>query len=151
MQNLSNSKDLADLLDRLDDLTHRHRPSWGRLTVQGMLCHAADQFRIMNGDIPTTRRHNFLSQNMMKWWILRSTRLPRLMPTAPEIDPRFGNGTHPTSFENDRYVLKKMLLSFPISRESDLVKHPRFGKLTKLEFGRLAYLHLDHHLRQFGV
>ncbi len=31
-----------------------------------------------------------------------------------------------------------------------LATHPYFGNLTKWEWMRWAYLHADHHLRQFG-
>ncbi|MBL7817597.1 MAG: DUF1569 domain-containing protein [Saprospiraceae bacterium] len=150
MHNLTNSKDLADILDRVDKLSTRSRAQWGKMTVQIMLCHTADYFRMMYGDIPTKRRHSYLSQNFMKWWVMRLEKLPRLMLTVPEMDPKLGNQTPPTSFDNDLYLLKKFILGFAILRESDLVPHPRFGKLNKSEFGRLSYLHLDHHLRQFG-
>ena len=151
MHNLTTAKDLADILDRVDKLTPRSRAAWGKMTVNTMLCHTADYFRMMYGDIPTKRRHSYLYQNFMKWWVFRLERLPRSMPTVLEIDPKQGNGTPATHFENDKFLLKKILLGFAISREHDLVPHPRFGKLTKLEFGQFAFLHMDHHLRQFGV
>lgn len=150
MHNLTTAKDLADILDRVDKLSPRSRAAWGKMTVNTMLCHTADYFRMMYGDIPTKRRHSYLSQNFMKWWILRLEKLPRLMHAAPEIDPKNGGGTPSTSFENDKFILKKILLGFAILGEFELVPHPRLGKLTKQELGRLAYLHLDHHLRQFG-
>ena len=151
MYNLTKAKDLADILDRVDKLSPRSRAAWGKMTVNTMLCHTADYFRMMVGDIPTKRRHSYLYQNFMKWWVFRLERLPHFMPTVLEIDPKQGNGTPATDFENDKFLLKKILLGFAIAREQELVAHPRFGKLTKEEFGRLLYLHLDHHLRQFGV
>jgi hypothetical protein len=30
-------------------------------------------------------------------------------------------------------------------------EHPFLGKLSRAEWLRWAYLHMDHHLRQFGV
>ena len=32
-----------------------------------------------------------------------------------------------------------------------VLEHPKFGPLTQSEWGRLAWKHRDHHLRQFGV
>ena len=150
MHNLTTSKDLADILDRVDKLTPRSRAAWGKMTVNTMLCHTADYFRMMYGDIPTKRRHSYLYQNFMKWWVFRLERLPRSMATVLEIDPKQGNGTPTTDFEKDKFLLKKILLGFAIARENEIVPHPRFGKLTKLEFGQLAFMHMDHHLRQFG-
>ena len=150
MKNLTTAKDLADILDRVDKLTPKSRAAWGKMTVNTMLCHTADYFRMMTGDIPTKRRHSYLYQNFMKWWILRQQQLPRSMPTVLEIDPKLSHNTIPTTFDNDLFILKKFLLNFVILHEKELVSHPRFGKLNKIEFGRLLYLHLDHHLRQFG-
>lgn len=151
MHNLTTTKDIADILDRVDKLTPKSRAKWGKMTVNMMLCHAADHHRMMMGDIPAKRRHSYLYQNFMKWWIMRLEKLPRSMPIVPEIDPKKGGGTPPTHFENDKYLLKNVLLSFAFLREKELVSHPRFGKFTKQEYGRLAYMHIDHHLRQFGV
>ena len=150
MQNLTTTKDLADMLDRVDKLNASSRAVWGKMNVNIMLSHAADYFRMMYGEIPTKRRNSYLYQNFMKWWILRLEQLPRLMPTVPEIDPKSSSSTRPTDFDNDKFLLKKILLAFPLLREAELVAHPKFGKLNKHEFGRLAYMHLDHHLRQFG-
>lgn len=151
MHNLTTAKDLADMLDRVDKLTPRSRAKWGKMTINTMMCHAADYFRMMVGDIPTKRRHSYLYQNFMKWWVMRLDKLPRFMPTVLEINPSKGHGTPPTNFENDKHLLKNALLAFALLREQELVSHPRFGKFTKQEYGRLAYMHIDHHLRQFGV
>lgn len=32
-----------------------------------------------------------------------------------------------------------------------LQHHPMFGDLDKEAWGRLIYIHLNHHLKQFGV
>ncbi len=31
------------------------------------------------------------------------------------------------------------------------MRHPVFGLMTRAQWGRWAYRHMDHHLRQFGV
>jgi hypothetical protein len=45
-----------------------------------------------------------------------------------------------------RTVLKWMVLAGATFSAS-----PAFGKLSNRQWGRLAYVHMDHHLRQFGV
>ncbi|GAA4351206.1 hypothetical protein GCM10023185_09680 [Hymenobacter saemangeumensis] len=32
-----------------------------------------------------------------------------------------------------------------------LAPHPGYGPLSRTQYGRFIYLHLDHHLRQFGL
>ena len=36
-------------------------------------------------------------------------------------------------------------------RDFDWKPHPHFGEMSEREWNRLAYLHADHHLRQFGA
>ena len=36
-------------------------------------------------------------------------------------------------------------------KRDDWQPHPAFGKLSKEQWGKMQYKHLDHHLRQFGV
>jgi hypothetical protein len=121
------------------------------MSVQEMLCHTADQFRMMYGDIQTQNAGNFFTRQILKPLVLRMTETLPNLPTVLEINQKSGHGTKPTQFARDKDLLKNLLLSFPIRKDFDLVPHPKFGKLTKQEFGRLAYQHLDHHLKQFGV
>jgi hypothetical protein len=36
-------------------------------------------------------------------------------------------------------------------RDFELQMHPIFGAMTEEEWMRWGYLHMDHHLRQFGA
>jgi hypothetical protein len=36
-------------------------------------------------------------------------------------------------------------------RDFEWQPHPHFGRMSDAEWMRLAYLHMDHHLRQFGA
>ena len=128
MHNLTTAKDLADILDRVDKLTPNSRAKWGKMTINMMLCHATDYHRMMVGDIPTKRRHSYLYQNFMKWWVMRLDKLPRSMPTVLEIDSSKGNGTPATYFENDKYLLKNVLLGFALLREKEMISHPQIGR-----------------------
>jgi hypothetical protein len=44
---------------------------------------------------------------------------------------------------NERFVRRPMDYSF--------APHPIFGVMNESEWLRWAYLHMDHHLRQFGL
>ena len=69
----------------------------------------------------------------------------------PEIDQQIG-GTPPAEFARDMAELRNLIDRFaqPPGRFS-AQPHPHFGPLSKREWMRLAYLHADHHLRQFGA
>lgn len=69
---------------------------------------------------------------------------------APEVDTEHG-GTPPTQFERDRANLLELLERFTRRpREFEWQPHPMFGTMSDRDWMRWGYLHMDHHLRQFG-
>ena len=71
--------------------------------------------------------------------------------TTPEIDQEAG-GTRPAVFAADLAALEALveLVTAP-ARSFDWQPHPRLGRMSEREWLRWGYLHMDHHLRQFGV
>jgi hypothetical protein len=51
--------------------------------------------------------------------------------------------------ELEHYI--KLSTRFGIHKEPIIVSHPYFGKLSTKQWGQFTWMHLDHHLRQFGV
>ena len=93
-----------------------------------------------------------LQRTVVKWLALY---LPLPWPggilTRPEIDQELG-GTAPIDFAADVAQLEA-LLDF-IATQTGTVEwgtHPIFGRMSEGAWLRWAYLHTDHHLRQFGV
>ena len=58
--------------------------------------------------------------------------------------------TEPKDFEKEKQGLVQMINDFSETNMSD-EPHPFFGKLTKEEWSKGTWKHLDHHLQQFGV
>ncbi len=76
---------------------------------------------------------------------------PHGFPARPELDQQIG-GTKPVEFQTDMQELVRLLNRLTAqSPAPELAPHPRFGKMTRKEQMRYAYLHMDHHLRQFGA
>ncbi len=88
----------------------------------------------------------------MRWaalWL--PLKWPHGVPTVPECDAR-GGGSAPTDFDRDKRELLELLERFTRqARGSGLQLHPFFGVMTEKEWMRWGYLHVDHHLRQFGA
>ena len=71
--------------------------------------------------------------------------------TRPEIEQGLG-GTCPGDFAADVAELETLLESIaPHENSSEWPVHPIFGRMSERAWLRWAYLHADHHLRQFGV
>jgi hypothetical protein len=89
---------------------------------------------------------------MLKWIALYAPMpWPRGMKTRPETDQELG-GTPPDEFERDVKQLELARDRFANSLAIVAARpHFLFGKLSEGEWARWAYLHLDHHLRQFGL
>lgn len=76
---------------------------------------------------------------------------PHGVKTRPEADQLAG-GTPPVDFETDRDELLVLLERFAgTPRDFQWHPHPMFGAMSDKDWMRWGYLHVHHHLRQFGV
>ena len=75
-------------------------------------------------------------------------RWPKGLGTVPEIDQEL-EGTRPADFAGDVAALEALMDLIAESRTQSL-PHPIFGRMSGAAWHRWAYLHVDHHLRQFG-
>jgi hypothetical protein len=67
------------------------------------------------------------------------------------MDQELG-GTMPADFAADLAELQALLevVTTP-ARDHVWPVHPIFGEMSEAAWMRWAYLHMDHHLRQFGL
>ena len=134
---------------RIDRLTLESQRQWGRMSVQQMVCHLTDTLKGALGETPSSFKPNFLSTRLGHFLIL-NVPIPRgKAPTMPEFQL-----TKPGDWAPDVSTLKGYLERVVArSRTADSVWgiHPKFGRLTLAEWGKLLARHMDHHLRQFGV
>jgi hypothetical protein len=141
----------AAILSRVRKLTPESRRQWGRMTPHQAVCHMSDSFRSIMGTHPTTSVSTVLSRSVIKWIALEAPmQWPHGVKTRPEVDQEIG-GTKPVEFGADVRALEALIAQFAARSGADLQAHPMFGRLTTAEWQRWGYLHLDHHLRQFGV
>ena len=136
------------ILRRLGNLRVDSPRLWGRMSAHQTICHLSDSLRSMMGERPisTLRRSTAL-----KWPALYLPfPWPRGIKTRPEVD-QFVGGTKPADFAVDMASLL-ILLERIASPTPDFTwqPHPIFGPLSQWQWMRWAYLHADHHLRQFG-
>lgn len=152
MNNILQSTGYQTMLARIDAVQAGDRALWGRMSVNQMICHLADQIRVALGGIKTTDRSNFVSRTVVAWLVLLGVPAPKgKIPTFPGIDQVAGKGTPPTELDEDKRTLRAILDEF-IAMPDDFAfqHHSAFGKLSKSQWARLIYVHMDHHLKQFG-
>lgn len=152
MKTLAHREDCAEIVSRLRTLTLESRRQWGRMTVAEMICHLTDALRVAMGEKSAQSVSNVFSRSVLKWVALKSSmRWPHGFSTVPECEAGAG-GTAPMAFDRDMSELCAQIERFSSRhREFASARHPIFGELTVAEWLRWGYLHMDHHLRQFGA
>jgi hypothetical protein len=152
MKTLARQRDKAEILQRLRQVRPEWDRRWGRMSPHEMVCHLTDSFRMVTGEKPVSHATGPLQRTIVKWIVLYfPLRWPAGILTRPEIDQERG-GTRPVDFAADVAQLEA-LLEFITTRAGSVnwQVHPIFGRLSEAAWLRWGYLHMDHHLRQFGA
>lgn len=140
------------IVNRINNLTPESARLWGKMNVNQMICHCTDQFRIMLGIKPTVFSGNVFTVYIVKPLIMLGLQAPpEKVKTTPELDQQI-DGTPPIEFQTDLATLLALMDEACSRGENEKwYPHPAFGKMSKKQWLTLAYTHLHHHLRQFGV
>jgi hypothetical protein len=152
MNSLARPHDKAAILKRLQTVRPDSARRWGQMSAHQMICHLGDGYRMATGQKTVSPATSLLQRTIIKWVALY---LPIPWPpgilTRPEIEQGIG-GTCPGDFAADRAEVVRLveLLTRP-ERHFEWPSHPIFGRLSEKAWLRWAYLHMDHHLRQFGA
>ncbi len=147
MKNLFEQSAQAEIAARLKTVRPGSPRKWGKMNAHQMVCHLADSYRGVMGQKPVSTKTGLFQRTIMKWGGLYFPMpWPKNIPTMPEMDQLAG-GTPPVEFQRDVAELTALMTKFLTSKK---VPHPIFGAMNDQEWARWAYLHMDHHLRQFG-
>jgi len=118
-----------------------------------MLRHLTEANRMAFAEIPMPDRSNLLTRTLFKWLFLNNIKPPGRekgnIKTFPEVDVvELGTAVGDLESEKARYkATVNRLVDSPKLHHA----HTAFGKMTKEDWGHLAYAHADYHLTQFGV
>jgi len=150
MKTLESKPDRDSIARRISALAAADRRQWGKMSVEQMVCHLCDSYRVALGEKAVTPATGFFQRTVMKWFALRAPmQWPRGVKTGPEVEQGVG-GTPPVEFERDRAMLILVFDRFCEPSANLVPAHPFFGPMSREEWLRWGYLHADHHLRQFG-
>lgn len=140
---------LDQTLARIASLQPGDAARWGRMNANQMLCHLADSAKVALGETFVPPGKLGLPPGIFKWLALDvPLRWSKNFPTMPQID-QFKNGAPPVAFTSDQQTL--IALTTRLTQANlEGNKHPYFGPMSQKDWMRWAWLHTDHHLRQFG-
>ena len=149
---MANAQDKDGILERLRAISPASKRQWGKMTAAEMICHMNDALRITMSDTPAKPVSNWFTRSGFKWlglWM--PFHWPHGVKTVPECEAGKG-GTPPAELESDLSALRGHLERFARQpRDFEFQPHPIFGQMSEREWMRWGWLHMDHHLRQFGA
>ena len=121
------------------------------MSVHQMICHLNDSFLGVTGQRPVSPAIGPAAADARQVdRALRAGQWPQGIRTRPEVDQEVG-GTPPSDFAADITQFETLVeLITTQTRCFDGQQHPIFGPMSEAAWMRWAYLHMDHHLRQFG-
>jgi hypothetical protein len=152
MKLLNDPRSKQEILGRLHSVRPDSPPRWGKMTARQMVCHLSDTFLAAMGEKPTQIAQGYAARKLIKWVALYvPLPWPKGVPTPAECDQAFG-GTPPADFSEDLQRLQVLVEGYTEEpRKFQFRPHPIFLEMSERDWMRWGYLHMDHHLRQFGV
>jgi hypothetical protein len=150
MKNIFSQEVNTEILSRIDKLTSKTKPLWGKMAVAQMLAHCNITYELVYDEkIPkATGFKKWLLKTLIKNTVVSEKPYKKNSRTAPVFI---------VSTDKDFDSEKNRLVSH-IQKTQELgetyfdgKESNAFGILTKTEWNNMFYKHLDHHLNQFGV
>jgi hypothetical protein len=136
-----------DIVNRINKLTPDSKALWGKMNVNQMLAHLQMPIGVAEGTHQLKRSFiGILFGRMAKPMLYNDKPFKRNLPT----DKSFIMTGNDKDFETEKKKLLEMISHFTEQNMVD-TPHPFFGKLTKEQWSKGTWKHLDHHLQQFGV
>jgi hypothetical protein len=148
-ETINSEQDYSKILLRIKGLTENNTAIWGKMNLSQMIEHCSIQLKLALGDLPEQKlESSFLYKTLLgRWLSLYIVPWPKGFETPSIMNMETNNLPVPV-FEEGRKNLIELLKR--ISKEEQLAIHPFYGKINKNDWGRLIWVHLNHHLKQFN-
>jgi hypothetical protein len=146
VKNLFDPTVKMDIIARINKLTPQSKAQWGKMNVGQMLAHCQVPIGVGLGTNKISRSFvGILFGSFAKKMLYNDKPFKRHLPTDRTFVIK-----EEKDFEKEKQALLTMVNNFSENNIVD-TPHPFFGKLTKEQWSKGTWKHLDHHLQQFGV
>lgn len=149
MKNLFEAATLAEVKQRMAELTPESRPQWGSMNAAQALAHCGIALSMAAGELTPPRA--------LLGRIFGRTAINSMFRGKPMAHNAPGHPSAVVADERDLAIERQNLIDrldrFQAGGPAGCTRQPHFffGKLSPEEWAAFQYIHLDHHLRQFGV
>jgi len=145
MKNLFDEQTRAELIVRVSKLDENSKPEWGKMTVYQMIKHCAKWEDMLLGK--TVYKQMFMGKVLGKFALKDMMKDEPAKHDLPTVASFKMTGSGSVDAAKAEWL---GLLNEHTGRVPAGFMHPFFGQLTAEQAGKMAYKHIDHHLRQFN-
>jgi len=132
---------------RLSKLNKDTSATWGKMNAGQMLNHCQMPLNIILEKKDYGVKPNWLINLLFKKSMYSDKLWKKNLPTAKGFAIK-----DEKDFETEKKAITDLINELNAQRNrNDWKPHPAFGAMTKEQWGKMQYKHLDHHFRQFGV
>ena len=149
-KNLFEESVSEQIINRAARLTNESLPLWGTMTAGEMLRHCSVALAATLST-PNEVRPTTIKQKISRFLMLN------VIPTFP----KGAKTPHPLNMKKNNITVEALanelenfnthVHQFVQHQQPVVVSHPYFGRMSRKQWGIVTWMHLDHHLRQFGV
>lgn len=145
MKTMFDKQTREEVIGRINTLNESSTAQWGQMNVYQMIMHCVKWEEMLLGH--TKYKQSFFGRLIGKFALkdmMKDEPSKHNLPTVASFKIT-GNGD--ASIAKTRWI---SLIGEHDNQKSSGFVHPFFGQLTADQAGRMAYKHIDHHLRQFN-
>ena len=147
VKNLFDPAVKQEIIERISSLTPQSPRQWGKMDVSQMLAHLQVPIGVALGT------HTVKGNPIMKLILPFFKKMlwdERPWKQGLPTDKTFITTGDTKDFESEKSKLLDLVIRF---NETSMIneKHPIFGRLTKEQWSKASWKHIDHHLKQFGA
>ncbi len=137
-----------ELIERVNKLSAKSERKFGTMRPDQGIHHINTALQAYLDEVKTKRTANPVKEAIFRWFTFSPLPIP---PERAQTPPEFvAGGSYSIETEKGRFgsLIERV---GALSAQKDWPISPVFGRLTGEKYGKLAYKHTDHHLKQFGV
>ncbi len=151
-KNILDEEVMQEMVERIEKITPEQVRQWGTMNVDEMLCHCKLPLQAAIKEKTFSPTGNPVAAKFIIFLIVNVLeRFKPGLPTTPEFDKNHSD-LNTTTLEKDKTELIELVRKFyAFPSVEEFGPHPFFRSMKRRSWGRLSYMHLDHHLRQFSA
>lgn len=149
-KNLFNEGVKNEIIERSNKVTELSTRLWGSMQPAEMLRHCSEAL-LLTLTTPKKMKRSTARQRILKFLMLNFISKFPMKAKAPRSLDVMRNPAQELNLEKEKKRFAENINRFYNHQASIIVTHPYFGNMNKKQWGILTWMHMDHHLRQFGV